>query len=87
MESSMTDPKCPKCGHEMENGFMVDQAHGAIAEARWAEGESTYSFWTGVQVRGRTQYRVRTYRCTNCGFLEAYALDAPTERPPMFGKK
>lgn len=80
----MKEPKCPKCGQEMEDGFTVDQAHGgAVAEPRWAEGEPAYSFWTGVKLKGRTQYRVRTYRCTGCGFLESYAVDAPTCAPKL----
>ena len=44
-----------------------------VAKPEWASGEPQYSIWTGVRLGGRTRHRVITYRCTRCGFLEAYA--------------
>lgn len=57
----------------MELGFLVDHAHGAVAPPEWAEGPVETSFWTGVRLSGRQKRRVETWRCTACGYLEAYA--------------
>jgi hypothetical protein len=57
----------------MEAGFVVDHTHAGVAKPEWASGEPQYSIWTGVRLGGRTRHRVITYRCTRCGFLEAYA--------------
>lgn len=58
----------------MEPGFVVDHTYGGVAKPEWASGEPQYSIWTGVRLRGRTRYRVITYRCGSCGRLEAFAV-------------
>jgi hypothetical protein len=68
----MQVPTCGKCGGGMEQGFMIEATHGAVVPPEWAEGEIERSFWTGVAVKGRARYTVKTYRCTDCGFLESY---------------
>lgn len=61
----------------MEEGFTVDHAQSGVAVQQvWAEGEPARSIWTGLKLKGREQYSVRTYRCTSCGFLESYAVEA-----------
>jgi DNA-directed RNA polymerase subunit RPC12/RpoP len=68
----MTPPGCAKCGKEMQLGFIADtDHHGAMAEQEWAIGRPVKGFF-GVHASGRT-YTVRTYRCTQCGYLESYA--------------
>jgi hypothetical protein len=59
----------------MELGFLVDNAHGAVAEPLWADGPLEVSFWTGVKMKGREKRRVETYRCESCGYLESYARE------------
>ena len=69
----MTDPTCPKCRNRMEPGFVIDNTYGMVARPEWAEGEPTYSIWTGVRMKGKERHPVTTYRCTRCGYLEGYA--------------
>jgi hypothetical protein len=71
----MLTPKCPKCSQPMEEGFIVDHAHGGTNfQAEWVEGPPKKSFWTGVRIGGPTDRRkVATFCCSKCGFLESYA--------------
>lgn len=57
----------------MEEGFLLDNTHGANLSSRWVAGPPDRSFWTGVKVRGKRIIAVRTFRCTACGLLESYA--------------
>jgi predicted nucleic-acid-binding Zn-ribbon protein len=71
----MTTPehKCPKCQHEMEEGFIADVTYGGVVTSKWVEGEPEKSFWTGTKTRGKRQVEILTFRCSNCGYLESYA--------------
>ena len=62
----------------MSEGFVIDRTHGAIAQQKWIEGEPVKSFWLGLDTEGREAFRVTTYRCDKCGFLESYA-ETPAE--------
>ncbi len=66
---------CPKCQHSMEPGFVLDTAYGDsyFASPEWADGTPDVSFWTGVRMKGRERHPITTYRCSGCGYLEAYA--------------
>ena len=64
---------CPRCGGGMEQGFVVDQAQGAMKTQRWVQGAPEHSFWLGLKLRGKRQRDVSTYRCGRCGYLESYA--------------
>ena len=77
----MSEPNanCPKCGAEMEEGFLLDQTYGANLPSNWIEGEPVKSFWSGTKISDKKHYRVRTLRCVRCGFLESYATEAQTE--------
>ena len=59
----------------METGFVIDKiGHDySGAEAEWAEGVPERSFWMGLKLAGRARHAVVTYRCSACGYLEAYA--------------
>jgi len=49
--------KCPKCGGEMEVGYLTNASY-------WRRGRSLWSFgWAG---------RVFGYKCSNCGYIEFY---------------
>lgn len=60
----------------MEEGFLVDHAGRAVARSEWASGEPRYSQWSGMRMKGRQLYDVRTFRCMRCGLLESFASDA-----------
>ncbi len=65
---------CPKCKSAMEEGFIVDFAHGGSKKVSdWVEGELAESFWWGLKTWNREKHRVKTYRCIQCGYLESYA--------------
>jgi predicted RNA-binding Zn-ribbon protein involved in translation (DUF1610 family) len=65
---------CPRCGGSMEVGFLMDAsvARGYAEPTRWAEGQPIPSIWSGV--KNKVRRRVDTYRCTECGYLESYAV-------------
>jgi tRNA(Ile2) C34 agmatinyltransferase TiaS len=69
----MTNPKCPKCGSEMEQGFLVDHNYYTADQPEWVEGPVERSFWTGVKTRGKERRHVTTNRCVGCGYLESFA--------------
>jgi hypothetical protein len=65
---------CPKCGSEMEEGFIKDEGYGTVHASKWVEGPPEKSYWTGsMKTRGKQQVQVRSYRCSRCGYLESYA--------------
>lgn len=71
----MTAPKeCLRCRGPMEPGFLLDRGHHHQAGTQeWVGGEPERSFWTGIKMKGKEKYPVRTFRCKRCGYLEAYA--------------
>jgi hypothetical protein len=71
----MPELTCPKCQGNMELGFQPDGGYGggAVSPPQWVSGPMVTSFWKGLRLRGRTRRWVTTYRCTACGYLEAYA--------------
>jgi hypothetical protein len=74
--TEMTSPKCPKCKVdppiEMEEGFLLDN-DATAKQAQWVLGKPEASFWGGLKVAPKDRYFVRSFRCTQCGFLEDYA--------------
>ncbi|MDO8729942.1 MAG: PF20097 family protein [Candidatus Omnitrophota bacterium] len=71
-----TSSKCPKCGGQMEEGFILDQGHSTRHAARWiADKPETGFLWTGVKISGKAQHTIQTLRCIKCGFIESYASE------------
>lgn len=66
---------CPKCGKSMEEGFVLDNTHGARMVSAWVEGEPETSIWVGVKLRDKKPIGITAYRCTGCGFIESYAKE------------
>ena len=64
---------CPKCQSKMEEGFILDQAHGANLVSHWVKGSPEKSIWTGTKTRNKETLAVQTYCCSQCGYLESYA--------------
>lgn len=68
--------KCVRCGGALEAGFVPDRDYGMPTKpSEWVEGEAVSKFWTGLQVDGRRQYKVVTFRCVGCGHLESFARE------------
>ena len=69
--------KCPKCKAAMEEGFILDLGHyNTKTVSQWVEGEPERSIWTGIKTKDREKFKITTYRCAGCGYLESYALPA-----------
>lgn len=66
---------CSKCEGAMDIGIIADNTYGGQLQSRWLEGEAKESFWTGLKTDGTAEFKIVTYRCGNCGYLESYALD------------
>ena len=66
-------PECAKCRNAMEPGFVLDRAHGGVAQSTWIDGEAEKSIWVGLRLKGHQRLAVTTYRCPRCGYLESYA--------------
>jgi Domain of unknown function (DUF6487) len=66
------DLTCPKCHRHMEEGYVLDRAHAAVAQAVWVAGPPVRSFWTGLKIDRTALKPITTYRCTGCGYLESY---------------
>jgi uncharacterized Fe-S cluster-containing MiaB family protein len=61
----------------MEAGFLLDRGQYGVPQttAEWVEGTPERSIWTGIKTKGREHYRVETYRCEVCGYLDSYARE------------
>lgn len=84
----MTNPdfyRCGKCKGEMKRGFIVDANHrDSFYEyyhySFWVEGEPVHE--TGIfggkssslDISRQRKFVIRASRCTNCGYLELYAV-------------
>jgi predicted nucleic-acid-binding Zn-ribbon protein len=68
--------KCPKCGDEMEEGFVVDHGYGQNYVAQWVAGKPEFGVFGGTKVWGKQQRPIRTFCCAKCGYLESYAPTA-----------
>ena len=65
---------CPKCGAQMDEGYIVDHTHGGSRTvSHWVEGPPERSIWMGLKIADRRSFSVATFRCQRCGFLESYA--------------
>ncbi|MBC7931791.1 MAG: hypothetical protein H7Z38_14625 [Rubrivivax sp.] len=76
--------KCPDCGVEMVEGFILDLTYGGQLVPRWVKGRPEKSVWTGVKAKGKECRSVETYRCTKCGLLRSYAT-TEVDPPGLWG--
>ena len=65
--------RCPKCPGHMDQGFIIDNSVGDRIVSHWAAGAPRKSFWTGTKLPQEKLIPIGTYRCSSCGYLEAYA--------------
>ena len=78
-------PKCSKCGGEMMGGFILDADHSGglpgvtapifFTQGRWVAGEPERSGASGIKWDDKEAYRIRAWRCPDCGFVELYATE------------
>ncbi len=67
---------CPKCQGLLEEGFIIDRGDYNIGTVNtWVEGEPVVSFWSGIKTKNKQQFKIKTFRCANCGYLESYAVE------------
>ena len=60
----------------MESGIILDRGdYNILAEPHWMEGPVERSVWTGIRTKGHDRFKVTTYRCERCGYLESYAIE------------
>jgi predicted nucleic-acid-binding Zn-ribbon protein len=76
---------CPKCDGKMEQGWILDEGYSSRFQTAWVEGEpqsSIFGFLTGGKTpRGKTVRSIESYRCTQCGYVELYAVKETDQRP------
>lgn len=61
----------------MEPGYVLELAHAsARSVSQWISGLPESSFLFGLTTKNRRRLPITTQRCTQCGFLESFALDA-----------
>jgi len=59
----------------MEEGYVLDRGDGNSSNvAAWVAGAPQRA-WYGIKTKGHDRRRVRTFRCTKCGYLESYAKE------------
>ncbi|MGA3143697.1 MAG: PF20097 family protein [Verrucomicrobiota bacterium] len=71
---------CPKCGKQMEEGYILECAFPrGLDVSKWVAGTPD---WGGtffglkfrpLNITRRANLQIRTFRCKQCGFLESYA--------------
>jgi hypothetical protein len=66
--------QCSKCNSDMEEGFLLEKGDGVLSSANWIAGKPEKSFFSGVKVKGKVIYDIKTFRCIACGYLDSYAL-------------
>ena len=65
---------CTKCNTDMEEGFIVDYGHSQFRQAAsWIAGPPEKGGFSGLEIKGKRQIPLRSFRCTACGYLESYA--------------
>ena len=59
----------------MERGFIMNKNYAQVLVARWMKGKPESSLFTGSRVLGTEICEEITFRCPQCGLLEAYAKE------------
>lgn len=67
--------QCSKCNADMEEGFLLEKWDTLLSSQSWIAGVPEKSFWSGISLKNKRIYDVKTFRCTACGFLDSYALN------------
>jgi hypothetical protein len=83
MDIGASAKKCPKCLAEMESGFLLGRGRNLYRPGEWFEGQAEINMLGGLKLRGKRRFRVDSWRCTRCGFLEQYARQEMDSIGPM----
>ena len=60
----------------MELGFIPDEYRDRNEVTVWVQGKAERNAQTGaIELAGSRMWRVVTYRCSSCSYLESYARD------------
>jgi len=59
----------------MAEGFVPSESQSGNGISVWVAGAPVIGFLGRVKTEGKAIYRIRTFRCAQCGRLESYALD------------
>lgn len=80
----MQEPVCCKCQSPMERGWILDSGHSSSFQSSWVEGEPRGSlfgvFTGGKSASGKVRRSIDAYRCSQCGYLEFYAIQEDNGR-------
>jgi hypothetical protein len=57
----------------MEEGIVVDLNYQGAIPSMWVEDQAADSGGSGAADNHKRKVKTITYRCSNCGFLDAYA--------------
>lgn len=67
--------QCSKCSSDMEEGFLLEMGDfNTLSSQTWVAGTLEKSFFSGLSLKGKVVYDVKTFRCIACGYLDSYAL-------------
>ena len=47
---------CDECGGNMQEGYVLDVAHGGVLPSIWVEGKPESSLWSGLKTKGKNKY-------------------------------
>ena len=58
----------------MEEGFVTGHLKAAVVPEKWMPGEPHKYIWDYAKAEIEQLRQVKTYCCTQCGYLESYAM-------------
>lgn len=64
--------QCSKCNADMEEGFLLEKGDTVLSSQSWISGVPEKSLWSGISLKNKRIYDVKTFRCNSCGFLDSY---------------
>jgi predicted nucleic-acid-binding Zn-ribbon protein len=67
---------CPKCGKQMQEGYIPDRGYNSNYVANfpvWVSGHPEKRFLGGLDLDGKITLNITTFRCQTCAYLESYA--------------
>ena len=70
--------ECLRCHAHMEAGYVADAGESTYRQQIWYPGEPKSDFWMGLKMKKEQIVPVVTLRCSNCGYLESYAIPQTT---------
>jgi hypothetical protein len=73
MAKPKEEERCTRCGGELEEGYLLDEAMRFQMQLRWVAGPVVRGFFGGLKRGGRQTRNVYADCCRSCGRLEIYA--------------